>query len=301
MIAISAPRNDSDHAIFALQQFASNARLLQAKRGDSTFSTTDFTSFDSYQDMEAFRIEQTQSGVTKTDYLIAACANNSSSGAKIQLFLASDTETIRTTTSLRQCNGLAAQVNAADNSNVARLYVVGRNGTGPVIGVSLITVDLFTSNSANRFTVSSNVADFNESRAMQSVTTAYDDSGDPFAIVASRGGSGTNNSIIERATSANGRTKLFDSATNPFTGDQSAFDVAGMAWVEGQGAYLVSSDQGMIGLSESALNSGGTPSRINAAAASRCADGITDDGERLWCHDATSEGRIISFSYPSIR
>ncbi|WP_157954219.1 hypothetical protein [Saccharospirillum mangrovi] len=298
MIAISAPQNDSDHAIFALAQFASNARLLQAKPGDSTFSTSDFTSFERFEDMVAFRIDDTQGGVTKTDYLIAACAYNaSSSSATIRLFLASDPETTRTTTSLWQCNGLSPRFDSGDDSNVARLYLVGRNNTSPAIGNSKITVDLFTTSASSRFVTSSNVAGFNQSRAMKSVTTAYEENGDPFAILAST----TNtNTIIERATGASARTTLFDSATNPLTGAQSIFSVAAMTRVEGQGVYLVSGDQGMIGLAESALSSGGTPTKISAAAASRCADALDYDGDNLWCHDATSEGRIISFSPPAI-
>ncbi|MFG1495284.1 hypothetical protein ABMA57_01540 [Saccharospirillum sp. HFRX-1] len=300
--SIAIPDFDNRASIFALvrNDTTNVQRLLSGQRGDSTFTSTQLTTSAKYNDIAAVRITQSQDGETRTDYAIAACAQD---GA-VALFLASDPNQIRTTlaTDATRCASVAVDPVNYSNGDDRFSYRVAYETTSPKITNLYINVDLFASTITGRIVSPSYTYTYSAGSSGESIRAIegyfYDDyQTAPLYAVQSN-----NNNYIEiRKPPMGNKSLYYNSAVNPFTGATENFNVTDLVLVPDQGLYMVSEDQGLVGNSIS--SSGGyivSDTQKLSGDGDRCIDALAWDGEKLWCHDATSEGRLIRFSPPAI-
>lgn len=305
MLAVRVPANDvSNGKIFALVK-GNNQRLLSANRSDSTFSSATVSTAASYSDMIAFRVTQTDSGTTETNYVIVACAKYSSS-AYFEMFLASnpnDRFNYNGVSGLTNCNHLAPYNNDSSNGSNLSFSFTGTNSSGGTTGVVSFNTDLFGAQ-VNKGTssdvfygISNSVRQAtNPTFRTQAITMVSGST--EFPVFASVDTSTNTNHIFRRPSTSD--SAMFSSTTNPFTDTTSQFNVTGMTYVSGEGLYFVGTAQGMVGFNDKASPSTSAFVKLSDAPATRCIDALTSDSSKLWCHDATSTGRIIGFDQPTI-
>ncbi|PTY37982.1 hypothetical protein BGP77_16100 [Saccharospirillum sp. MSK14-1] len=295
--SIAIPDFDNKASIFALvRNDSSNVqRLLSGQRGDRTFTSTQLTTSDTYNDIAAVRITQSQDGETRTDYAIAACVEDGS----VALFLASDPNKVRTPTptDATRCASIAVDpINYSDGKGVK--YRIAYDTTSPHIANISFNVDLFSTSAymigTPSFSTGESVGASDYSiRAIEGYF--YDDY---TAVPVYAMQSSTNNYIEGKRATAGYTSAYYNNSPNPFTGATENFDLTDLVLVPDQGLYMVSEVQGLVGNS---INSSGVivyNTQKLRGDGDRCIDALAWDGEKLWCHDATSEGRLISFTPP---
>ncbi|PTY37984.1 hypothetical protein BGP77_16110 [Saccharospirillum sp. MSK14-1] len=292
--SITIPYFDNQATIFALVDDPSNPpRLLSAQRGDRTFQSSNISNEAVYSDITAFRVTQSpEGGSPVTDYVILGCT----ASGKVTAFLASNPSVVRTysTANLTECRSITAFPTDNTNGNGLRAYIAGYNGTSAVQGS--ISLSVYLTNSEPFSGVIMMADEILASKVAMRAVTAFQDYNGITPIYAVRS---SNNQVI-RALPSNQTAGLYSSTINPMSGvDENAF-FSDLVIVPDQALFMVGQGQGLAALSQGLGSSFSTTAVRITGEGSQCTDALAWDGSQLWCHDATSEGRVISFELPSI-
>ncbi|WP_108124042.1 hypothetical protein [Saccharospirillum mangrovi] len=301
--SIAIPYFDTKASIFALvrNDTTNVQRLLSGQRGDKTFSSTQLATDAKYNDIAAVRITQSKDGESKTDYAMVGCAQDGS----LELFLASDPNNIYTTkpTSAVSCASVAVDpVNYSDGDDVQIRFAY--NSGSAVVSKLTFDVDLFYSTeasigTANAFSSSSWVGESvgSSDYSMRAIESLFVTEVTAIPLYAMQS---TSSNEISAKRSFSTTWSYYNSAINPFTAATEPFDMTDMILAPDHGLYMVGEKPGLIGNRHSEVYGLDGRTKKLSGDGDRCIDALAWDGTDLWCHDSTSEGRLIRFSPPNI-
>ncbi|PTY37983.1 hypothetical protein BGP77_16105 [Saccharospirillum sp. MSK14-1] len=289
MQSISTPFHDNQAGIFALVR-GNSQRFLSAQIGDRSFTSASINSTDSYNDITAFRVTQSSNGNTKSDYVIVACSNEGNA----DIFLASNPGQVDSNDlgSMSSCVSIAAKPEDYTNGIAMKAYIAGNSRLGEIT----FSVNLFDNSGFDVTAFNSSVSVIPEGsaveiRAVAGIENLFNDIYPHYAIQGS-----TNQ--IKRRTSSTTSSEIYKSTSNPLTGSLGKANLTDLILIPDNGLFMVGEDQGLAALYHEQF--GGVLSSMTkfSGDGSRCIDALAWDGSQLWCHDGTSEGRLIRFTPP---